>query len=142
MRELRRSEHDDADDVYFVERVVTDSVEKRYDSGELNEVLVTATWKKGDEWTSNGYTNYEWDSKYTVNALYSIQGDNETRLATLVGVYPDTSATGELLWRHTLLSLRALDYTAEVVDESTADSVGVGEPLAWLREHYEKGVEN
>jgi hypothetical protein len=141
MKELHRSEFDDEDNVYNLTRVVTESVEKRYSSGELDAVSVTATWKQGVEYESNhsSMLKHEWDRQHTVNALYAVD-DND--IAELRGFYADTSKTGELLWRENLYSLRMLDYTAEVVDNSTDDGVNVVRALTTLNAEYEKGVED
>lgn len=116
------------------EECVTKNISTDFANGNPVTVTVTASYKRGTRATEDSLGGETIDKQRTVEAVYDINHGT----AVLNGFYPNTTKTGERLYRRTLDVLCILPYTYRVVDEHTPDDVDVRGPERTVRELFQE----
>ena len=116
-------------------QVTTESVEVDFQGGSPNRVRLTVRWEQGIE-SNCEHGGHKRVDKHT-KAIVEFRIDDS--VATLTGFYPDTTKTGEMLYRETLRSLRVLPYAAEGVIDLVPDDVTVDPPYETIKQLFEDG---
>lgn len=103
----------------------TNDVELDLDDGEIQAVVVTATYETGKRTVDDDIIDENVHEYIRASVEFQIEGGE----AHLAGFYPDTTATGRELYRETFKSLVVLDHAADVVADYAPDDVRVAKNL-------------
>lgn len=126
---MQETQHPDEPGERFTE-IVTDSIETNYQNGEIDNVVVTATWRRGNRASYDGQIAEDLDDEVTIEAKYVLDDRN---VAELHAFYPDTTKTGEQLKRENVKCLRVLSWVYDVVRSHLDDDVTVVAPYICIR---------
>jgi hypothetical protein len=119
------SDQEQTDDVEYVEETMTDAVTVEY-AGEdtLDRILVEATWVKRAEKSFGEIEHSRTEDSVTAYVEYKPLDRDDSMLA-LSGFYPNTTKTGDMLYRETLKALRVIEHAHWVVADNMPDGYGV-----------------